>query len=457
MRSADDVLAAYQAWAPESKRWMEAASAHLPGGDTRASAHFLPYPLVMRSGRGSRLVDVDGHEYSDFMNNFTSLIHGHAHPGVVKAVSEQVARGTAYAAPVDTQLALASLLCERVASVDLVRFTSSGSEATLMAIRAARAFTGRQKLVKVEGGYHGSYDHAEVSMIPRPGEAGPMEAPHPVPLDASIAESALADVIPIPYNQPEIARARIEAHADEIAAVIVEPILGSLGMLPADRDFLRALRSASESAGALLILDEVISFRLGFGGAQERLGIRPDLTALGKIIGGGLPIGAVGGRRDVMESFDPARRQGVWHASTFSGNPLSMAAGLAALEDLTPEAIERIDGLGARLREGFDQAFRGAGVHGQATGSGSLVQLHLTDRVLRNARDTLAGLGEAGRAAQWLQLSLLRHGVFLSPRGMCCVSTAHDEAAIDTAVAALEAVLTELRPVFEHERPALLD
>ena len=451
------LVAAYRAFSPASEKLSQRARTVFPGGDTRSSAHYAPYPLGIAEAGGCRMRDFDGHEILDFMNNFTSLIHGHAHPDVVAAVQRQVAQGSAYAAPNDDQIEFAELMAERVPSIEQLRFTSSGSEATLMAIRAARAFTGRQKLVKVEGGYHGSYDHAEVSMIPRPGEAGPIEAPRPVPLEASIADSALADVIPIPYNQPEIARARIEAHADEIAAVIVEPILGSLGMLPAERDFLQALRSASESAGALLILDEVISFRLGFGGAQERLGIRPDLTALGKIIGGGLPIGAVGGRRDVMESFDPARRQGVWHASTFSGNPLSMAAGLAALEDLTPEAIERIDGLGARLREGFDQAFRGAGVHGQATGSGSLVQLHLTDRVLRNARDTLAGLGEAGRAAQWLQLSLLRHGVFLSPRGMCCVSTAHDEAAIDTAVAALEAVLTELRPVFEHERPALLD
>ncbi len=177
---------------------------------------------------------------------------------------------------------------------------------------------------------------------------------------------------------------------------------------------------------------------------------------MGKMIGGGLPIGAFGGRRDVMESFDPAHRQGVWHASTFSGNPLSMAAGLAAMEDLTPDAIGRIDALGARLRRGFDRAFQTAGIRGQATGRGSLIQLHLTDMALRNARDTLAGVGDSGRAAQWLHLSLLRHGVFLAPRGMCCISTAHGEREVDSAVAALEAVLAELRPVLEHERPALL-
>jgi glutamate-1-semialdehyde 2,1-aminomutase len=456
IRTSNELLEAYEARTPGSRRWMSTACRYLPGGDTRASAHYPPYPVVMLRGEGCRLVDLDGLEYLDFMNNFTSLIHGHAHPPIVKAVTEQVARGTAHAAPVEEQLELARLLCERVPGVDLVRFASSGSEATLMALRAARAFTGRQKIVKVEGGYHGSHDHAEVSMIPLPGVAGPADRPHPIPLDASIAESALGDVIPIPFNAPDVARARIAEQAGEIAAVIVEPILGALGMLPADPDFLRALREAADAAGALLIFDEVIALRLGFGGAGERLGVRPDLTAMGKIIGGGLPIGAFGGRRELMEPFDPARPGGLFHASTFSGNALSMAAGLAAMRDVSPDVLARIDALGEHLRAGFDHAFERAGIRGRATGMGSLSQLHLTDAPLHNARDTVAGIMGAGAAGQWLHLSLLRRGLFLSPRGMCVVSTAMGPAEVDAAIAALDDALTELRPVLEREQPTLL-
>lgn len=456
MRTATELLADYEAWTPGSKRWMASARECLPGGDTRASAHFAPYPVVMERGEGCRLVDVDGHEYLDFMNNFTSLIHGHAYAPVVKAVGEQVARGSAYAAPVDSQLGLARLLRDRVPGVDLVRFASSGSEATLMTLRAARAYTGRQKIVKVEGGYHGSYDHAEVSMIPLPHEAGPPDRPRPIPLDASIAKSALGDIIPIPYNDPEVARARIAEHGDEIAAIIVEPILGALGMLPGEIDFLRALREAADAVGALLVFDEVIALRLGMGGAQDRVGVGPDLIAMGKIIGGGLPIGAFGGRRDLMECFDPSRQGGVWHASTFSGNPLSMVAGLAAMRDVTPESLARIDDLGERFRVGVTEAFQRAGVRGQATGLGSLAQIHLTDAPLRNARDSLAGIMRAGPAGQWLHLSLLRRGIYLSPRGMCCISTAMGPGEIDAALAALEDALGALRPLLERELPALL-
>jgi glutamate-1-semialdehyde 2,1-aminomutase len=456
MQTSHALIEAYEAWSPRSRDWMAKARTLLPGGDTRASAHFQPHPLVIEAGEGARIVDRDGHTLLDFMNNFTSLIHGHAFAPVVKAVTEQVARGSAYAAPVEAQIELARLLCERVESLDLVRFASSGSEATLMAIRAARAFTGRSKIVKAEGGYHGSYDHAEVSMIPLPDRAGPFERPVALPLDSSIAPSAVADVIPIPFNEPEIARARIAEQASEIACVIVEPILGGLGMLPADPAFLAALREACDEAGALLILDEVIALRLGPGGAQGRLGVRPDLTAMGKIVGGGLPVGAFGGRADVMQLFDPARAEGVFHASTFSGNPLSMVAGLAAMEALGQEGLGRIDALGDRLRQGGNAAFARAGVRGQVTGMGSLAHLHLTDRPLRNARDTVAGTLLGGPAFQWLHLSLLRRGIYLSSRGMACISTAMTESDVDAAIAALTDALDELRPVLAAERPELL-
>ena len=318
---ARELQAKYEDWSKRSGEWMDLARQVFPGGDTRMSAHYAPYPVFVEQAHGCRLVDADGHTYVDFMNNFTSLIHGHADPHIVRAVTEQLARGTAYAAPTRSQIELARLIVDRVPSIEQLRFTSSGTEATQMAIRAARAFTGRTRVAKVEGGYHGSYEQAEVSLVPRPELCGPIERPRSLPIDASIPESTLGDTLVLPYNRPEIAVELIAAHADELCGVIVEPVLGSMGMLPATAEFILALRQATQQHGILLILDEVITLRLAPGGAQSLLGVEPDLTAMGKIIGGGLPIGAVGGRRDVMQVFSPERRDAVMHSSTFSGNP----------------------------------------------------------------------------------------------------------------------------------------
>ena len=321
------VIESYEAFAPISRELIQDARRCFPGGDTRMSAHFAPYPLFVERAEGCRLYDADGHALFDFMNNFTSLIHGHAFAPVVDAVTEQLRRGSAYAAPTRSQVALAQLIRARVPSIEQLRFTSSGTEATQMTLRCARAATGRQKIMKMEGGYHGSYELAEVSLVPLPGLCGPLAAPQPVPVDASIPQSALSDAVICPYNEPELARALIDRHARELAAVIVEPVLGSMGMIPATTDFLVALREATARHGIVLIFDEVITLRTSHGGAQRIHGVTPDLTALGKIIGGGLPIGAFGGREDLMRVFHPDEPRPVMHASTFSGNPLSMAAG----------------------------------------------------------------------------------------------------------------------------------
>jgi glutamate-1-semialdehyde 2,1-aminomutase len=277
-----------------------------------------------------------------------------------------------------------------------------------------------------------------------------------LPIDASIPDSVLGDVIVCPYNEPEIASALIERHAGELAAVIVEPVLGSLGMLPATPDFLHALREATRRHGVVLVFDEVISLRLGPGGAQGLHGVEPDLTAMGKIIGGGLPIGAFGGREALMRVFHPEQPQPVMHASTFSGNPLSMAAGEAAMRALAPESFERLDAQGERLRRGIDAAFARRGIRGQATGIGSLANIHLTDAKLANARDALAGLQRAGRVGQLLHLELLKRGIHSASRLMLCTSTAMAEREVDLAIDAVDDALAFLRPGIERERPELL-
>ena len=454
--SADRLIEAYRDWTRSSEKLMEGARKVMPGGDTRASAHYRPYPAFIVRGGGCRLSDADGHEYLDFMNNFTSLIHGHAHPPTVAAVAEQMSLGSAYAAPTDTQVELARLLCERVPSLEELRFCSSGTEATALCVRAARAWNGKPKVMKVEGGYHGSHDVGEISLVPTPGKSGPLDSPAAVIPDRSFSDSSLANVIVTPFNEPEITRRQIEAGADEICALILEPMLGGMGMVPPEPGYLAALREITLENEVLLVFDEVVTLRVALGGLQERSGVTPDLTAMGKIIGGGLPIGAFGGRRDLVEQFNPDRRDTVMHAGTFSGNPLTMAAGIAALRHYASDEVDRINGLGERLRAGFNTAFRQSGVRGQATGLGSLSLIHLSDRPIRNARDTVQAMIESGRVSELLHLGMLRRGVFGAGRLMYCISTPMGEAEVDHAAAALTETLDELRPAIEEECPALL-
>ncbi len=450
------LITRYREFSPNSAAKFSRAETVFPGGDTRSSAHYAPYSLIMESAAGCRLTDVDGHEILDFMNNFTSLIHGHAHPDVVTAVQTQAAKGTAYAAPNEEQIALGELIVGRVPSLEQMRFTSSGTEGTQMAIRCARAATGRQKIMKMEGGYHGSYELAEVSLVPHGEARGDLEAPNSMPVDASFPASVLNDTVVCPYNEPAIAKRLIAEHGSELAAVIVEPMLGSMGMIPATREFLETLRTEATACGAILIFDEVITLRLSGGGAQANYGVTPDLTCMGKIIGGGLPVGAVGGKRELMQLFSPTQSNPVMHASTFSGNALTMAAGLAAMRAFTPAEAERVNGLGARLREGFNQAFAQSGIRGQALGAGSLSNLHFTDEPLHEARASLAGMVEAGHISSLVHLGMLRRGVMSASRLMYCVSTAMTETEIDRAVTALHETLSELRPFVEAERPQLV-
>lgn len=446
----------YQDWSSGSAEIMERSRKVFPGGDTRASAHFSPYPLVMERGEGCRLYDVDGHEFLDFMNNFTSLIHGHAHPATVKAITNQAPLGSAFAAPSRRQIELAELIVSRVPSIEQMRFCSSGSEATLMALRCSRAVTGRQKIMKMEGGYHGSYELAEVSLVPYPDLRGDIDHPNSTPVDKSFPDSVLNDTVVCPYNEPALARALINEHAGELAAVIVEPILGSMGMIPATTEFLQALRDETKRNGIVLIFDEVIALRQSSGGDQARHGVIPDLTCMGKIIGGGLPVGGIGGNKDLMQAFNPDADETVMHASTFSGNAMTMAAGLATLSDFDNEDARRINALGERLRNGFNGILNQHGIKGQATGSGSLSNILLSSEVIHDSRDAMQGMAAAGHIGALIHLGMLRNGVVSASRLMYCISTPMDDSHVDQAVTALNETLTELRPYIETERPGLL-
>lgn len=440
-----EVLAAYRARTPRSFGYHQAARRVMPGGDTRTVAFHAPYPLAIEEGRGCRIVDADGNEYIDLLNNYTSLIHGHAHPAVVEAVLAQVPRGSAFPAPNRYQTRLAEILTERVASVDLVRFCNSGTEAVMNAIRAARAFTGRDLVVKMEGGYHGTYDDTEVSVHPDPFDeaAGNPGAPLPVLDTLGVPRNTTENVTIIPFNDVAAAERVFAERGSEIAAVIVEPVMGSAGMLPAEQAFLEALRALTVESGALLIFDEVMSFRLMPGGMQEHYRVRPDLTSFAKIIGGGFPVGGFGGRAAIMELFDPLRPAPLWQSGTFNGNLVTMVAGAAAMEAFSGSEVERINALGDRLRDGLQSAIGAARVAGAVTGFGSFVGLHLGVESAGNYRQAAVADKALGRM---LHLALLHEGVYCAPRMAWNTSTAMDEATIDDVLVRFSRALAFVRP-----------
>ena len=397
----------YQRRTAASARYLTEARAHLPGGDSRSTIFYRPYPAVFASGDGCRVTDLDGNELLDFTGNHSAMVHGYRHPAVEAAARAQLERGTAFPGATEPQLHLARLLTRRVPSMRRLRFTNSGTEATLHALRAARAFTGRRRVARAEGSYHGAIDEL-------------MAASHP-------------DVLLVPFDAPEGAAAAIEAAAADLAAVLIEPVQGSAGMIPASPGYLRALREVTERYGVLLVFDEVVSFRLAWGGAQAQFGIEPDLTVLGKLIGGGFPLGAFGGRADVMALFDPTEGPPVVpHPGSYNANPMSLAAGAATLDLLTPEAIARINGLGDRLREGVQRTLDGR-LPARVTGMGSLFGIHPD-----------GAPAEAGELRRRLYLGLYNRGVLIDPRGVGTISTALDEPELESFLEAADDVVARL-------------
>ena len=417
---AAEELAEYQRQNPTSLSRFEQAKAVIPGGNTRLTAYFAPYPFYAVKGEGSRIYDLDGNVRLDFYNNATSLIFGHAYPPVVAAISDQASKGTAFAIPTEPEVELAQLLIARLPSVEQIRFTNSGTEGVMFAIRAARVFTGREKIAKFEGGYHGTADHVAISVTPDLGLTGDPHRPMPVPASAGITQNTVDDVLILPFNDLEGTAALLTAHQDTVAAVLVEPILGSCGYVPAHPEFLHGLRDLTQRLGILLIFDEVQTFRLSAGGAQALLDIMPDLTVLGKIIGGGLPVGGVGGRSAVMAAFDAsAGTPKIPHAGTFNGNPVTMRAGLATLRDLEPAAFDQLNQRGSDFRIRVQTLCDRYNVPVQVTGAGSLFGIHWSADPVHDYRS-------AARANKSLSYKFFLHalndGIFFTTRGGGCLS-----------------------------------
>ena len=371
---------------PRSAALAVAAAKVMPGGNTRTVLHFDPFPFRVDHAEGSVLVDVDGHRYVDLLGNYTAGLFGHQVPAVRDAVIAQLDRGWAIGATHALEVELAELICGRFESIEQVRFTNSGTEANLMAIGTAMHVTGRRKVLVFEEGYHGgvlTFAHG----------VGPLNVPH--------------DFLIVPYNDVRALQAAFAATGSEIACVVVEPVQGSGGCIPAESAFLAALRELCTQHGTVLIFDEVMTSRLHPGGAQARFGVVPDMTTLGKYLGGGMTFGAFGGRRSIMAAFDPAQGGALSQAGTFNNNVVTMAAGVAALRDvLTPEALIALNDRGDDLRDRLNVTFAGAGIPMTVVGVGSMMNLHADD-------------------GRWVELffhAMLAAGFYLARRGMIALA-----------------------------------
>ena len=425
---------------PVSQALYERAMKVMPGGNTRTTVYMKPHPFYASHGKGCRLTDAEGVERIDFTNNYNSLIHGHAHPAINAAVRGQIERGSAFPMATELEIRLAELLCGRIASFEQVRFCNSGSEAVMMAIKAARAYSGKPKIAKCEGAYHGSYDFAEVSLDPTPESWGNGD-PESVAYAKGTPRSVLDEVVVIPFNKPDRAERILHAHAQTLACVVIDLMPNRAGLIPATPEFVTMLQRFRKETGVLIVLDEVITLRLGYGGGQEVFGITPDLSAIGKIIGGGYPVGAVGGSGEAMAVFDPTRDKPLLpHGGTFNANPVTMVAGEAAMQHFGQDEIARLGMLGDKARAGITAAFGEAGLPGQVTGLGSLLRIHPHNRPLSDYRSSLMSAPEKSQLAAILR-RMRDNGVFVNERGVCSLSTPMGVAEIDIFIDCFRAAL----------------
>lgn len=429
----------------KSTALFDQAKTLFPGGTTRITIEKHPVPIYIDRGEGAWLIDVDGNRYLDLGNNYTTLIHGHGFQPVIEAVTKQLRQGSCFANPTAHEIKLASIIRERVPAVGKLRFVNTGTEAVMFAIKAARAHTGRVKIAKFEGAYHGAYDWAEISQNSGP-ENWDGDRPASVPVSTATPQSVLDEVVVLPANDIQKTARLFEEHGRELACVLIDLMSSRPGLVPFEPDYLTELRRLADLYGALIVDDEVLNFRLAYEGAARYFDFRPDLFTFGKIIGGGLPIGAVGGPADIMRVFDnSAATPAVSQGGTFSANPLSIVAGIASMQALDRQTFQRLATLGDRVRDGLARIIVKHNAPFSVTGLGSLFRIHPKSKAPETYRDAYQNNVETQ-----LMRTVVRHmidkGILMPTGAASSLSTPMTEAEVDFIVECFDQALSAIIP-----------
>ena len=430
-----------------SEKLYKKAEKVLAGGVSRNTVFRQPYPNYANTASGCYITDIEGVERIDFANNMAALIHGHSFPPVIDAVIEQLRKGTAYTLASEIEVAFARHLIKRVKSFERIRFVNSGTEAVMAMIKASRAYTGRSKIAKAEGTYHGTYDFAEVSQTANPSNWGKIDRPSSVPLAHGTPPSVSKDVIIYPYNDIERTLAILDRQAGQIACVIIDPVPHRVGLMPGNDDFIEAVYNWTRKNGALLVFDEVITFRVNYGGAQQNYSVQPDLTSLGKIIGGGFPVGAIAGRADVMKVFDPHEKNLLLpHSGTFSANPITMTAGFKAMEYFDKKAVEKLNALTQKAVNQIREAIKLADVPVSVTGAGSMFRMHLRPTPPTSYREAYQTKEVSAVTKELLDFMYNRENILMINTFSCMLSTVMTQKEIDRLTEGLFHAFKAMKP-----------
>jgi len=410
----------------------------LPGGVSRNTIFRKPHPFYVSNASGCYVNDIDGIQRIDFANNMASLIHGHANPQIVNAVTEQLRKGTAYTMATEVEVAFAQLLCDRVPNFDKIRFVNSGTEAVMAMIKASRAYTGRPKIAKAEGAYHGTYDFAEISQTANPSNWGDINKPNSVPLANGTPQGVLDDVIIFPFNDIERTISILDKHAEDIACILIDPVPHRVGLIQANTDFIEALYKWTRKNGALLVFDEVITLRVNYSGTQENYPVKPDLTALGKMIGGGFPVGALAGCSDVMKVLDPSESKLLFpHSGTFSANPITMTAGRVAMELFDEDAVLKLNALTQKAISQIREAIKLVDVPISITGAGSMFRIHLTATPPATYREAFQTKEKTLLIKKLLDYLFINERIMMVNTCTCMFSTALTQKEVDILTRAM--------------------
>ena len=435
------IVDAYMEKFPASRERHEKLINYIPGGATRSLSYFKPYPIHIESGKAASVFTHEGHRLLDVTNAYGAIVHGHGDPDIVKAVQEGITKGSQYSTPTDGQYKLAKLLCERIPGFERVRFVNSGTEATMFALRAARAYTNRDKIIKMSGGFHGTHDCVAASTKRNV-------------ITAGIPKGMTEDMIEVPFNDFQALEKAVKENSDQLAAVIMEPFLGAGGIVLPAKGYLEHVRKVTQENSVLLIFDEIFSYRVNSGGCQKLYGVTPDLTTVGKVIGGGLPIGVFGGKEEIMNIFCHEKSAApLYHSGTFNGYETLMQAGYAALSKYDEKAIAYVNSLGDRLQKGLLQSFKDNGLNIQSNHIGSLLNIHFVNEPITTSEQVLKSEEQLHTL---MHLSMLNKGVFTIPRGLFILSCAMTEYDIDFLIEKIDETFKELLPLIQKKYKHLL-